>query len=355
MDTRDFGPVPALVAAGDAPRARLYTLRGPRVEVDLTDLGARVVAVRAPDRRGAPADVVLGFDDAAGYARDDAYLGATVGRHANRIAGGRFPLDGVTYTLPQNDGPNCLHGGVRAFDQRLWRARDVSTADVPGVTFALISADGDNGFPGELRCEVTFTIDGDELRIDYQATTDRPTVVNLTNHAYFNLAGVDGGPILGHDLTIHATHFTPVDATLVPTGELRPVSGTPFDFTSPVAIGDRIDAADEQLEFGRGYDHNFVLDAGGTALALAATLHDRASGRTLDVLTTEPGLQLYTGNFLDGSVTGKRGLPHRHRHALCLETQHFPDAPNQPGFPSTRLDPGSVRCSTTIYRFTASL
>lgn len=354
METRDFGPFTSAPDEAARRRATLYTLKSARLEVDVTDLGARIVAIRAPDRRGAPADVVLGFDDVGGYLRDDAYLGATVGRHANRIAGGRFTLAGRTYQLARNDGEHCLHGGPAAFDQRGWAARDVSIADVPGLALALTSPDGDNGFPGELACEVTFSLDGDELRIDYRATTDRPTIVNLTNHAYFDLAGIDGADVLAHQLTIHATRFTPVDATLIPTGELRAVVGTPFDFTTPTAIGARIDADDVQLAHGRGYDHNFVLDAGGGALALAATLHDPASGRTLDVLTTEPGLQLYTGNFLDGSVRGKRGLPHRRRQALCLETQRFPDAPNHPDFPSTALAPGAVHRSTTIYRFTAS-
>ena len=369
METRDFGPVldgSADATGGDTggARARRYTLRSARLEVDVTDLGARIVAVRAPDRRGVSADVVLGFDDAAGYRRDDAYLGATVGRHANRIAGGRFTLDGVTYTLPRNDGPNTLHGGPHAFDQRMWAARDASAGDVPALALALTSPDGDNGFPGELACEVTFALDGDELRIDYRARTDRATIVNLTNHAYFNLAGPRGNDgddgdddddILGHELTIHGGRFTPVDTTLIPTGELRLVTGTPFDFTTPMRIGARIGADDEQLRVGRGYDHNFVLDAGGGLLARAATLHHPPSGRTLDVLTTEPGLQFYSGNFLDGTVRGKRGRVHGYRHGLCLETQRFPDAPNQPGFPSTALYPGAPYRSTTVYRFTASL
>jgi aldose 1-epimerase len=345
----------------------LFTLTsGSGLTVRVADWGGIVTQVLVPDRDGRLADVVLGHDSLAAYVAGTPYFGAIVGRYANRIAEGRFALDGRTYRLATNNGVNHLHGGIRGFDKRHWDALVVrsgpvpgGTLDVPGagrasVVLSRTSEDGEEGYPGRLEAELAITLtSGDEVRFDYEATADAPTVVNLTHHGYWNLAGHDSGDILGHELDVRADRFTPVDAGLIPTGELRSVEGTPFDFRDPTPIGLRIGADDEQLRRGGGYDHNFVLDdwTGDRTLRLAARLRDPGSGRTMEVLTTEPGIQLYSGNFLDGSDVGKGGAVYGHRSGLCLETQHFPDSPNRSAFPSTVLRPGETYRSTTVYRF----
>ncbi|MCC7463895.1 MAG: galactose mutarotase [Gammaproteobacteria bacterium] len=331
----------------------LYTLTNANgVAVSITPWGATLVGLKVPDRHGKPADVVLGFDSLAGYLGKHPYFGGIIGRFGNRIARGRFTLDGKPYSLAVNDGENHLHGGKAGFDKRLWQARAVQSPYGPGIEMTYASADGEEGYSGKLAVTVTYTLnDANELRIDYQATTDKPTVVNLTNHAYFNLAGEGAGDVLGHVVQINAARFTPTDAGLIPTGELRSVKGTPFDFTAPHAIGERIHGADEQLKFGIGYDHNWVLDGVAGTLRLAARVSEPRSGRVMEVLTTEPGLQLYTGNFLDGSIRGKSGRIYGHRTAFCMETQHFPDTPNKPAFPPTTLRPGQRYHTTTVYRF----
>jgi aldose 1-epimerase len=312
-----------------------------------------------PDRDGVPANVALGLATLDDYvARNAPYLGALIGRYANRIAGGAFTLDGRAYRLPVNNPPNSLHGGTQGFDKRVWAASETGGGEAAGVELAFTSPDGEMGYPGTLQVRARYTLTADNaLRIDYQATTDAPTVVNLTNHSYLNLAGEAAGSIEGHRLVLHAGRYTPTDATNIPTGELAPVAGTPFDFSSPHAIGERIADDDEQLRFGLGYDHNYVLDrppgAEGT-LVPAARVEDPGSGRVLEVATTEPGLQLYSGNQLDGTLTGVGGAAYGPRAGLALETQHFPDSPNQPGFPSTVLRPGEVYRSATVYRFGVS-
>ena len=338
----------------DGQQADLYVLRNKKgMQVAITNFGATIVSVKVPDRNGKVADVVLGYDDVKGYEDGKAYFGATVGRYANRIAHGEFTLNGATYTLAKNDGENHLHGGVRGFSKKLWTARDVSTANRPALEFTYVSEDGEEGYPGKLNASVTFTLtDKSELIIEYAAATDKATVINLTNHSYFNLAGQDSGDIFSHHLILYADKFTPVDATLIPTGELRNVKGTPFDFTRAEAIGTRINQSDQQLKFGKGYDHNWVLNknkAGG--LSPAAELYDAQTGRVINVRTTEPGVQFYSGNFLDGTARGKAGKAYKYRTGLCLETQHFPDSPNHPDFPTTTLKPGERFRSTTIYAF----
>jgi aldose 1-epimerase len=321
--------------------------------VAITNLGGHIVSILAPDLGGRVADVTLGYRDFAGYLGDTGYFGSLVGRYANRIAKGRFTLDGKTYTLATNNGPNSLHGGPTGFQKRVWTPRVVSGPDGDALELTYVSKDGEEGYPGTLTAKVVYSMRQDGgLAIDYTATTDAPTVVNLTNHAYFNLAGEGEGTILGHEMQIEADAYTPVDATLIPTGKLQPVEGTPFDFRKPVAIGARIDAADEQLKAGGGYDHNFVLRGGKGELRLAARVREPKSGRVLEVLTTEPGIQFYSGNFLDGTVVGKSGKAYVRRGAFCLEAQHFPDSPNQPAFPSVVLRPGQTYRQTTVYRVT---
>jgi aldose 1-epimerase len=333
----------------------LYTLTNAHgVEVKLMTYGAAITSIRTPDRSGAMGQIVLGFDELAPYLTQTAYLGAIVGRYGNRIGKAQFALDGATYQLAANNGVNSLHGGVVGFDKVVWSAEPVDDAEGKGVRFTYVSRDGEEGFPGELTAHVTYQLtDDDELIISYAASTTKATPVNLTNHAYFNLSGDVKRDILGHELTINADAFTPVDAGLITTGEVRAVAGTPFDFRAPAAIGARIGADDEQLRFGLGYDHNWVLNKPAPgALATAARLSDPESGRVLEVRTTEPGLQFYSGNFLDGSATG-RGVAFAHRWALCLETQHFPDSPNKPDFPSTILRPGETYRSQTVLAFSA--
>jgi aldose 1-epimerase len=330
-----------------------FTLRNKAgVEVKAITFGAIITSIRVPDRTGALADIVLGFDMVDGYVKEHPYFGALVGRYGNRIARAAFTLDGQTYRLAANNGPNHLHGGVRGFDKYTWAAEVLPNAT--GVAFTRTSADGEEGYPGRLNVRVSYILtDASELSIEYQATTDKATPVNLTQHTYFNLAGHNAGSILDHEVMIAADRFTPVDATLIPTGELAPVDGTPMDFRKPVRVGARIDAPTPQLKFGIGYDHNWVLNGAPGTLRPAARVVEPKSGRTLEVSTTEPGVQFYTGNFLDGSVKGKGGAVYNHRNGLCLETQHFPDSPNQPAFPSTVLRPGSTYRSKTVWRFGA--
>ena len=322
------------------------------VEVRAITYGGIIVSLRVPDRDGRLGDIVLGFDNLDGYVEGSPYFGAIVGRYANRIANGQFTLAGETYHLATNNGPNHLHGGVRGFDKIVWHAEMLESDSGVAVIFTHTSPDGDEGYPGTLSIRVTYALTpGNELVVDYFATTDHATPINLSQHTYFNLAGDGRRDVLEHVLTIDAAHFTPVDATLIPTGVIAPVAGTPFDFTTPTAIGARIDLEDEQLENGGGYDHNFVLDRDGAGLAHAARVEEPTTGRVLDVYTTEPGLQFYSGNFLDGSIIGKSGRAYRHRYGFCLETQHFPDSPNQPAFPSTILRPGVEYRSRTVFVF----
>ena len=325
------------------------------VEVDAMNYGGIIVSIRVPDRKGEFADIVLGHETLEGYMPNPPYIGAIVGRYANRIANGTFTLDGETYTLPKNDGSNTLHGGVtRTFDKVVWDAEPLKGAN--GVAFSYLSKDGEEGFPGNLKVKVTYTLtDGNALLIDYQATTDKSTPINLSQHSYFNLKGEGNGDILDHEIMINADRFTPVDKNLIPTGELRPVKGTPFDFTKPEKIGARIDDNYEQLVLGHGYDHNFVLNSkpDQNGEVLAARAHDPSSGRVMEVWTTQPAVQFYTGNFLDGTVTGKQGHVYKRRYAFCLETQHYPDSPNHAAFPTTILKPGETFHSKTVFKFSA--
>lgn len=325
---------------------QLYTLTNAQgAEARITNYGGIVVSLTVPDRDGNLADVVLGFDTLDGYLGKHPHFGALIGRYGNRIGKARFALNGVEYTLAKNNGENHLHGGIRAFDMLVWKAKEA-----PGESLELsrLSPDGEEGYPGNLSTTVTYSLtDNNELKIDYSASTDRDTIVNLTNHSYFNLAGQGEGDILAHQVTILADRFTPIDKGLIPTGELRHVEGTPFDFRTPQAIGARIDGPDEQLQFGGGYDHNWVLNRS----EVAAKVTEPNSGRVMEVLTTEPGLQLYTGNFLNGTIQGKAGKVYPRRAAFCMETQHFPDSPNKPDFPSVVLKPGERYRTTTVYRF----
>jgi len=335
----------------DGRAVTMYTLTNANgVELKAITYGGIITSLRVPDRSGTMGDVVLGFERLDGYEKDPPFFGAIIGRYGNRIAKGQFTLEGKTYTLAKNNGPNHLHGGKKGFDKVVWDATPAASGG--GVTFSRTSPAGEEGYPGNLQVRVTYTLtDNNELVVDYHATTDKGTPVNLTQHSYFNLAGDGGGDILGHELTIRADKYTPVDATLIPTGELAPVEGTPFDFRKPTLIGARIDQPLEQLKFGKGYDHNWVLNRTGQGLEPAARLVDPKSGRTLDIATTEPGLQFYSGNFLDGTLTGKNSHVYKHRSGLCLETQHFPDSPNHPNFPSTILKPGQEYSTKTVFTF----
>jgi len=338
--------------AGGTP-VDFYTLTNANgLIAKITNYGCIVTELHVPDRNGKLADVELGFDNLESYLKGHPFFGALAGRYANRIGKARFTLDGREYTLAANNGPNSLHGGKVGFDKAVWKAEEVSFSDGPAVRFTHRSPDGDEGYPGHLDVTITYTLTNqNELRIDYYATTDKPTHVNLTNHSYWNLAGHDSGDIRGHELTLNADRYTPTDTTLIPTGELRSVKGTGLDFTQPHLIGERIE--NFPPETGVGYDHNFVINGGGKSLALAATAYERKSGRVMEVLTTEPGVQLYTANHMNGSTKGKGGAPYRKYQGFALETQHFPDSPNKPDFPSTVLRPGGIYRTTTIYRFSA--
>ncbi len=344
---REFGKT----AKGEP--VQLYTLRNSKgLEASITNYGAILVSLRVPDRNGNVADVVLGFDSLHGYLSEHPYFGAVIGRYGNRIAGGRFVLDGLEYNLARNNGENHLHGGIRGFDKAVWRPKELQAGGDSCLEFTYLSEDGEEGYPGNLTATVRYTLTEDnELRLDYYATSDKATVINLTNHSYFNLSGAGNGDILAHRISINADSFTPVDRGLIPTGELRPVAGTPFDFRQPHAIGERIDGKDQQLVYGKGYDHNFVLNGPAGSLRPAARVIEPGSGRVVEVPTTEPGVQFYTGNFLDGTIRGKGGAAYGHRYGFCLETQHFPDSPNQPQFPSVVLRPGAKYQSTTVYKF----
>ncbi|HXP77042.1 MAG TPA: aldose epimerase family protein [Stellaceae bacterium] len=348
LDRKPYG---ALLDGTAVDRFILRNETGTTAEI--ISYGAILTALRVPDRTHALANVVLGYADLAGYLGDDASYGATIGRYANRIAGGRFAIDGTTYRLALNNGPNAIHGGLKGFSKVMWQAEGTVEADGPAVTLRYVSADGEEGYPGRLSVEVRYTLTAaSAIRIDYTATTTKPTVLNLTNHSYFNLAGESAGDIYGHEIMIAADAFTPTDATAIPTGEIRSVTGTPFDFRESKPIGLDIRDRDEQILLGRGYDHNFVLRSNPSGEPrLAARLREARSGRVMEVLTTEPGLQLYTGNFLNGRHRGAGGRTYRQSDGLCLETQQFPNSPNEPRFPSTLLRPGETFRSRTEYRF----
>ena len=349
MKKQSFGKMP------DGTPVDLYVLTNANgMEASMITYGGALRSLTAPDRHGAYSDVVLGMDTVDGYRAQTAWFGALIGRYGNRIGGAKFPLEGKTYKLPANDGPNTLHGGSHGFGRQVWQAREVASAEGPAIEFRYVSKDGEEGFPGTLTTKVVYTLTNkNELKIDYTATTDKPTVVNLTNHAYFNLKGAGEGDILDHQVMLDAGRFTPVDATLIPTGELRAVKGTPFDFTTSSAIGARIGSDDQQIKFGMGYDHNWVLDKNSAALTKAAEVYEAKTGRVMQVWTTEPALQFYTGNFLDGKMAGKGGKVYAHRGGFCMETQHYPDSPNKPAFPSTELKPGATYHTTTVYSFSA--
>jgi aldose 1-epimerase len=346
VTSQPFGKMP------DGTQVEIFTVSDGAHEARITTYGGVVVSLKTPDREGQGADVVLGFDDLAGYVANfngpsTAFFGAIIGRYGNRIAHGSFMLHGHKYSLPLNNGENSLHGGPHGFNNVVWKSKAVAN----GVELTYLSKDGEAGYPGNLSVVVRYTLMKGDLRMEYWATTDKDTVVNLTNHSYFNLAGK--GDILNHQLTLHASRFTPVDSGLIPTGELKSVDSTPFDFRKATAIGARISVDEEQLHRGHGYDHNWVLDSGGGKLAEAAELYDPGSGRVLKVLTDQPGIQFYSGNFLDGSIKGKGGKPDELHAGLSLETQHFPDSPNHADFPTTELKPGEQYHTVTVYRFSA--
>ncbi len=337
--------------APDGTPVDLYTLRNSSgMEARIMTYGGIIVSLKVPDKDGKLGDVVLGYDNLDSYVKNSPYFGAMIGRYGNRIAKGHFTLDGKEYTLAVNNGPNSLHGGLKGFDKRNWKATTRQSQDGAQLVLDYTSPDGEEGYPGTLKVTAVYTIMRDNaLRLEFTATTDKDTVVNLTQHSYFNLAGK--GTILGHIVTIPADKFTPVDSTLIPTGELRPVEGTPFDFRTPTAIGARIDQDDQQLKFGGGYDHNWVINKEMGKLDLMAKVYEPESGRVLDIFSTEPGLQFYSGNFLDGTITGKYGWTYQHRSAIAMEPQHFPDSPNKPEFPTTELKPGETYHHTMMYRF----
>jgi len=337
----------------DGESVDLYTLRNVHgVEAEITNYGGILVSLKVPDRNGKFADVVLGFNNLDTYLKGHPYFGALIGRYGNRIAKGRFTLNGVEYKLAVNNGENTLHGGLKGFDKVVWTGQGMKTKAGPAVVLTYLSKDGEEGFPGNLNVRVVYTLtNNNELKIEYSATTDKDTVTNLTHHSYFNLAGEGNGDILNQVVTINADRFLPTDAGSIPTGELRKVAGTPFDFRTPHKIGERINQDDEQLKLGNGYDHTWIIDRLPTTLRLAATAYEPTSGRTMMVFTTEPGVQFYTGNFLDGTLTGKSGKVYQRRFGFCFETQHYPDSPNHPAFPTTTLKKGATYRSTTIYRF----
>lgn len=339
----------------DGTAVDIYTItNNSGVEAKIMTYGATVVSLKVPDRDGKLDDVVLGFDNVGDYEEKSPYFGCIVGRYGNRIGKGKFTLDEKDYTLAVNNGENHLHGGLKGFDKVVWKAEPFENSDGAELKMHYVSKDMEEGYPGNLDVTVTYTLTNDnELKIDYLATTDKPTVCNLTNHSYFNLAGQGLGDNLGHELMLNADNFTPVDSTLITTGEIAPVSGTPMDFTTPTAIGKRIDGDYEQLKFGGGYDHNWVLNRDGEGMTLAATVYEPTTGRFMEVHTLKPGIQFYAGNFLDGTFAGKEGRVYKHRYAFCLETQHYPDSPNRPEFPSVVLRPGEEYKTSTIYKFSS--
>jgi aldose 1-epimerase len=330
---------------------KIYRLRNATgMEARITNYGGVLMSLQVPDKNGAVADVVLGYDTVDEYIHNNPYFGCLIGRYGNRIAKARFSLDGERYQLAANDGPNSLHGGIKGFDKVCWDAQPGMSDEGPMLKLRYVSRHLDEGFPGNLDVVACYTLTHDGgLHIDFTATTDRKTIVNLTHHSYFNLAG--GGDILGHRLFLNADHFTPVDPTMIPTGEVRPVDGTPFDFRTPTMIGARIDDNDEQLRLGPGYDHNWVIAKPENELGRVARVVEPISGRAMEVLSTEPGAQFYTGNFLNGTIVGKGGWRYTQRSGLCIEPQHYPDSPNQPGFPSVVLVPGATYKNTIVYRF----
>jgi aldose 1-epimerase len=345
----DFGKLP------DGRAAEVYTLKNSDVEVHVTNYGARIVVLKTKDRSGNMGDVVIGYNSVEGYVNESqkdkkTYFGAVVGRYGNRIRAGKFSLEGHQYQIPLNNNGNALHGGTHGFDEQLWTAKQMPD----GVEMTLLSKDGDMGFPGNLTVHVRYTLTGPALHINYSATTDKPTVVNVTNHSYFNLGGDGSGTILDEVLMLNADKYTPVDTGLIPIGGPKPVAGTPFDFTKPTPIGQRIHDSNEQLKIAGGYDHNFVLNGPNGTMKLAAKVTDPKTGRVLTVSTTEPGVQFYSGNFLDGTYTGKAGAKYQKNSGLCLETQHFPDSPNQSAFPTTELKPGQTMHSETIFAFSTA-
>ena len=344
--TKPYGLMP------DGRQVTVVTLTNAKgLKATLTNYGASLISMEVPDREGKTADVTLGYDTLEGWLSNTSYFGATAGRYANRIAQGRFTLDGSTYTLATNNGANHLHGGIMGFDKKLWSLKEVRRKGAVGVEFTYTSPDGEEGFPGNLETAVIYWLTQDnELHVEFEATTDKPTLVNLAHHSYWNLTGDPNQSINDHRLMLAADFFLPVDEGLIPTGELRPVKETPFDFTRPTAIGARLNETDQQLQYGRGYDHCWVLRK-GQGLRLAATLHDPSTGRAMDILTDQPGIQFYGGNLLDGSVTGKKGIRYQHRTGLCLETELFPDCPNHTEFPSPVLRPGQTYRHTMVHRF----
>lgn len=339
----------------DKQQVDLYTLSNSQgIEVQVINFGGIITSIHVPDRNGKMADIALGFDNLDGYLENKPYFGAIIGRYANRIANGKFTLNGKEYTLAKNNGPNSLHGGIKGFNKVVWDAEPLRDGRGAGVRLSYLSKDGEEGYPGNLKVKVTYTLtDKNELKIDYEATTDKATPINLTNHSYFNLAGEGNGDVLAQELQLNADSFTPVNQNLIPTGEIKPVKGTPLDFTQTTALGARINDPYEQLVIAHGYDHNFVVNRKNDELQFAARVRDPKSGRVLEAYTTQPGIQLYTGNFLDGTVVGKHGHPYKQREAFCLETQHYPDSPNHPDFPSTILRPGQTFHSQTVYKFSA--
>ena len=339
------------LSSGEA--VQLFTLKNTSgMEVGIITYGGIITSIKVPDKEGNLGEVSLGFDSLEKYEGTHPYFGALIGRYGNRIAKGKFSLEKTEYELPVNNGPNSLHGGNEGFDKRVWEGQSFESEKGVGVKLSYFSEDGEEGYPGNLSATVLYTLTEDNsIVIDYSATTDAPTVVNLTNHAYFNLKDAGASDILGHELQIQAENITPVDETLIPTGELMSVEGSAFDFRTATAIGARIDAEEEQIEFGGGYDHNYVFARSGEGLEKLITVYEPTTGRVMEVLTTQPGVQFYSGNFLDGSVTGRTGTVYNKRAAICLETQHYPDSPNQPNFPSTRLDPGQTYQQSTVYRF----
>lgn len=347
MTRSPFGTLPN----GQAVEA--FTLTNANgMEVKAITYGGIITSLKVPDKAGQLGDVVLGYDNLQGYLDKSPFFGTIVGRYGNRIGKGTFAIDGTTYTLPKNNGENHLHGGPQGFDKAIWKAEPFERADAVGVVFTHTSPDGDMGYPGTLQAKVTYTLTNDNtLRFDYEATTDKATPVNLTQHSYFNLAGAGNGDVLGHEVEIQADRYTPVDKGLIPVGDLAAVDGTPFDFRKATAIGARIDADHPQIALGGGYDHNMVFTRTGTRLEPVVRVHEPTTGRTLEMATTQPGVQFYTGNFLDGTITGKGGKVYPKRSGFCLETQHFPDSPNKPQFPSTILKPGETYRQSTAYTF----